>query len=328
MRLEGVHLSFDPRGIAGLHGVDLKPLPGELLAVMGPNGAGKTTLLRLLRGDIAPQKGRVISAERPAWLDNGENPPAAMLVGEWLSSRIKRALTPEQKLQLTRDLADALEFTFQLKLPAGQLSSGLLQRVKIAGALIDHPDLLLLDEPFAHLDAPTRADILAHLRPYLRERQITAVWVTHHTEDALAWADRVAILHCGKWEHVGTPAEVFHRPRTLFSARFLGHTNLVNVGRPSPAQAWQTPFGPWDSQGVASDKTRVVMAIPPHAFHPDPHGPWLGEVTESRFRGHSSLLAVTCHQASWEMEWRGPLPPLKELRFSVDLGQAIGVDCL
>lgn len=333
MRLENIHHSFDSRGIAGLHGVDLRPRAGEIFAVIGPNGAGKTTLLKVLRGQITPQRGSVVEADRCAWLDASFTVPVEANVQEWLVQQIKRSLDDEKKIQLARDLADALEFTFQLKSSAKELSDGLLQRVKLAGVLIDRPDLLLLDEPFSHLDTPTREAVLQVLRPYLRQQEIACVWVTHQREDALAWADRIGLLHFGKWEQLGSPEEVFFRPRSVFSARFLGHENLVTVQRPNPSTHWQTLFGAWDSQGIGLTKNHIVMAIPPHAFELHPQGNFSGQVVKTSFKGHHSQVVVRSQQQEWIIEWSGGaglglLVPGREVRFNVDLDLAIGIDCL
>ena len=121
MRLENIHHSFDSRGIAGLHGVDLKPRAGEIFAIVGPNGAGKTTLLRVLRGDLKPQKGIVVEADRCAWLDSTSLVPLEANVQNWLVEQIRRHIDAEKKIQLARDMADAFEFTFQLKLSVREL---------------------------------------------------------------------------------------------------------------------------------------------------------------------------------------------------------------
>lgn len=333
MRLENIHHSFDSRGIAGLHGVDLKPRAGEIFAIVGPNGAGKTTLLRVLRGDLRPQKGTVVEADRCAWLDSTSLIPHEANVQTWLIEQVHRSMEAEKKLQLARDMADAFEFTFQLKLTARELSDGLLQRVKLAGALIDRPDLLLLDEPFSHLDTPTRESVLAVLKPYLREREIACVWITHQREDALAWSDRMGLLYFGKWEQVGPPEEMFFRPRTVFAARFMGHENLVTVTRPTPASHWQTPLGNWDSQGIGMGKTHLVMAIPPGAFNLDPNGFWSGQVLRTSFKGHHGSVYVRAKEHEWVLQWaQGPglglLTPGREIRFNVNLEHAIGIDCL
>lgn len=333
MRLENIHHSFDSRGIAGLHGVDLKPKSGEMFAIVGPNGAGKTSLLRVLSGQLTPQKGTVHTADKCAWLDSSMNIPSLMNVQEWLIQQIKRSIDSEKKIQLARDMADSFEFTFQLKLTIGELSDGLLQRVKLAGVLIDNPELLLLDEPFSHLDFPTRNAVLTVLKPYLQQREIACVWITHQLDDAYAWADRMGLLYFGKWEQTGTPEDVFYRPRSVFAARFLGHENLVTVTRPNPSVQWQTPFGVWDSKGIGMGKTHLVMCIPPQAFELHPQGNWHGQVVKTSFKGHHGAITVNAKENEWIIEWnQGPGLSLyisgREVRFNANLEHCIGIDCL
>lgn len=333
MRLENIHHSFDSKGIAGLHGVDLKPRAGEIFAIIGPNGAGKTTLLRVMSGQLKPQRGQVTEADRCAWLDASFTVPPKANVQEWLVQQIRRSIEMDRKVQLARDLADAFEFTFQLRASMEELSDGLLQRVKLAGVLIDHPDLLLLDEPFSHLDTPAREAVLTVLKPYLQRQEIACVWVTHQREDALAWSDKLGMLYFGKWEQLGTPEEVFFKPRTVFAARFLGHENLVTVTRPNPSAHWQTPLGTWDSQGTGVGKLHLVMAVPPQAFTLDPNGLWTGQVVKTSFKGHHSTLYLRSKEQEWVVEWSAGYGistylPGREVRFNVNLAHAIGIDCL
>lgn len=327
MRLYDVHLSFDPRGIAGLHGIDLELHSGEVLAVLGPNGAGKTTLLRVLAGTLAPASGKVESQGPVVWLDTTAPLPLQLTTTEWLCSQTRLEHTSEQLIQMTRDLADMLEFIGHLKLPLGQLSQGLLQRVRLAGALMDSPQVLLMDEPFSSMDTPGRADMLELLRHYLRQREVSVVWVTHHPEDALNFADRIALMQHGKFEQIGSPQEMFFAPKSPFAARFWGHPNLCTITRPERSAPWVTPFGAWKSSNDLP-KNQVVMLLPPHALKACADGPFQASIRRRQFHGHHSLLWLQCFDAEWAMTWHGPLPQTQNLRFSVDLAQALLIDCL
>ncbi len=331
MRLERVQVHFDAKGIAGLRGLDLVLRAGEIFAVMGPSGAGKTTLLRVLAGEQSHQ-GRIPEVHRVSFMRGaGDLPESSGTVQQLLMAAIQRPLSDEQKLQAARDLADVFEFTFQLKQRTGELSEGQRQRVRLALALVDNPELLLLDEPFAHLDVPLRESLLSQLHTHLKRGETTTVWVTHHQEDALPWADRIGVLNFGQWEQVGTPEELFWRPRTLVVAQLLGHANLHTITRTDPGTPWQTVFGHWDSAGVARDKTHVVLALPPHAFRLG-SGPWHGEVVRKIFHGHQSRALVRAYGRDWLMHWNGQA--LANVRigeiieFSVDLGTGVGIDCL
>lgn len=332
MRLDNVSLSFDQRGIAGLHDLTLHLKPGEIFGIMGASGAGKTTLLKLLCGTLTPDRGQVTPPERFAHMDMAFLTASPLSLQDWLMSAVKRPLSDEQKLQWARDLADTFEFPMQLKRRLDEVSEGQRQRARLAYALMDAPELLLLDEPFAHLDGPLREELLKLLKTYVKSRGMTVVWVTHMRDEALSLSDRLGILHFGKWEQMGTPAEIFWKPKSLVVAKLLGHQNLVTVSRANPNAHWQTPFGSWDSHGIAAGKTHCVLSLPPHAFQLDPQGPWHGEVMEMRFLGHHSEVLVNLHGQNWHIAH--PRLGLNHTqvsdicRFSVDLSQGVGIDCL
>jgi ABC-type Fe3+/spermidine/putrescine transport system ATPase subunit len=331
MRLENIHVTFDARGIAGLRGIDLALRPGEIFAIMGPSGAGKTTLLRVLAGEQS-HEGRGPDVRRVSFMRGaGDLPVSEQTVLQLLTAAITRPLSDEQKLQAARDLADVFEFTFQLKHPPRDLSEGQRQRVRLALALVDHPELLLLDEPFAHLDAPLRETLLTMLHTHLKRGDTTTVWVTHHLDDALPWADRLGVMNFGRWEQVGTPAELFWRPRTLVVAQLLGHTNLHTITRTATDLPWQTSFGHWNSDGVGTDKTQLVLSLPAHAFQLGP-GPWRGEVRSTNFHGHLSTARVQVGEREWLMRWNGQALANARvgeiIEFSVDLSTGVGIDCL
>ena len=170
--LENVHLKFDSRGIAGLSGVDLVLSEGTITALMGPNGSGKTTLLRILSGELSPDSGTVNTEEEVVFM-RPENFSSSLNVQKYLISRVKAEIEDEKKIQLSRDLADIFEFTFQLRQPIGELSAGQRQKVMLAGELIRNPKLVLLDEPFTHLDPHTRKEIIKSLFEYVRRQNTT-----------------------------------------------------------------------------------------------------------------------------------------------------------
>ena len=332
MRLDHVGLSFDQRGIAGVHDLTMHLTPGEIFGIMGASGAGKTTLLKLLSGALSPDSGKVILPERFAHMDMNSHVSSPLSLQDWLMSAVTRNLSDEQKLQWARDLADTFEFPMQLKRRLDEISEGQRQRARLAYALMDAPELLLLDEPFAHLDGPLREELLKLLKTYVKSRGMTVVWVTHMRDEALSLSDRMGILHFGKWEQTGTPTEIFWRPKSLVVAKLMGHQNLVTVSRANPSEHWQTPFGHWNSQGVAANKTHCVLSLPPQAFRLNEQGPWQGQVLETRFLGHHSELVVSLHGQNWHLAYPGlglnQLQVSDICRFSVDLSQGVGIDCL
>jgi ABC-type Fe3+/spermidine/putrescine transport system ATPase subunit len=224
---------------------ELTVAQGERLAVLGPNGAGKTTLLRLLAAVEAPTSGRV--------LVDGDD-PARLRGRELLALRRRTSYLPQQPALLTgtvrrnvelplawrklgraaqRDRAmaalDRLGVAHLAGRRAQMLSGGEAQRVALARALVTGPDVLLLDEPAAALDADARAGFLADVAHALADRRTTVVHVTHRAEEAMRLADRVAVLVDGRLRQVGTPADVLHAPVDATVARLAGYENVVAV---------------------------------------------------------------------------------------------------
>ena len=186
-----------------LDGVSLEARPDEVLAVLGPSGCGKSTLLRVLAGFEAPSAGRVLLDGRPVTGPSPERGMVAQAGGlfPWLTLRDNLAFGPRAQGRPADDVRavvdDVLEATgltgFERALPK-QLSGGMRQRAAIAQVLANRPPVLLLDEPFGALDAPTRLRRHEWLRALLAERPTTTLLVTHDVEEALLLGDRLALL--------------------------------------------------------------------------------------------------------------------------------------
>jgi tungstate transport system ATP-binding protein len=232
------------RRYAGRDALDvpaLDVLTGETLAVIGPNGAGKSTLLRLLGLLERPDAGTVLVAGRPV------DARAA------LAERRRMATVFQEPLLAEGSVADNVALGLRFRgvpaaaaaprierwlerlgvealatRPAYTLSGGEAQRVALARALVLEPEVLLLDEPFSSLDTPTRAALLTDLGAILRADRTTTVLVTHERGEALALADRVAVLMDGRLRQVDETARVFYAPVSEEVARFVGVETLVS----------------------------------------------------------------------------------------------------
>lgn len=264
--LENVRLRFDSRGIAGLSGVSFSLKEGTVTSLLGPNGSGKTTLLKILSGELKPDEGKVTSEETALFIRDLEVSPE-LNVQKYLISRASPDIDPEKKIQLARDLADIFEFTFQLRQNVGQLSAGQKQKVYLAGELIAHPRLILLDEPFTHLDPHTRKDILSALFRYIRRQNLTLLWVTHDVNEAARFSDRMILLQHGKVEQEGTPEDLLSSPKNIFAAQFMGYSNFFPVKK--SGDFWETPWGKekFSSAPPAED---AILVVPDLAWEIDP----------------------------------------------------------
>lgn len=236
LKLEQLSKQFPtPHGnrTIAVNDLSLTALPGELLAIVGPSGCGKTTTLRLIAGLETPDHGTIELAGRLVTALPPQERDVAMVfqrdalyphltVAENLAFGLTlRGVGRSEIRQRVGELAAKLGLTQLLAHQPGALSGGERQRVAIGRALIRKPSLLLLDEPFAHLDAPLRRELRRELLRLQRDQQLTTLLVTHDQSEALALGHRVAVMNTGRVEQIGTPTELRERPATEFVRTFL-----------------------------------------------------------------------------------------------------------
>jgi iron(III) transport system ATP-binding protein len=220
-------------------GIDLLIEPGELFFLLGPSGCGKTTLLRCIAGFNLPDSGRLFLGDREVTHTPPHQRDTGMVFQSYalwphLSVRENVAFGLEMRkvgrAEAGRRVEEALaavKMTERADYKPTQLSGGQQQRVALARALVIKPQALLLDEPLSNLDAKLRLDMRAEIRRICKEAGITALYVTHDQKEALSIADRMAILEGGVIRQLGTPQEVYLRPRSRFVAHFMGETNFL-----------------------------------------------------------------------------------------------------
>ena len=239
IRLEGVAKRFGQT--AAVDEVSLEVNEGEFFALLGPSGCGKTTLLRLLAGFETPSAGRILIDGE----DVGSTPPNRrpvnmvfqsyavfphMSVADNVGYGLRMDRVPEADLRRRVDEALALVQLDDLGArKPHQISGGQLQRVALARALIKRPRVLLLDEPLSALDAKLREQMRFELAQLQEKVGITFVMVTHDQSEALALADRAAVMDKGRVLQVATPASLYERPANRFVADFIGQVNLFEA---------------------------------------------------------------------------------------------------
>jgi putative spermidine/putrescine transport system ATP-binding protein len=224
-----------------LDGLDLALRPGELLALLGPSGCGKTTALRLLAGFDTPTAGQVLIGGRDvtgvpaAKRDTGMVFQAyslfpTMTAAENVAFGLRmRKVGAAERARRAAELLEVVGLGDRGGSYPHEMSGGQQQRVALARALAVSPSVLLLDEPLSALDARVRVQLRDEIRRVQLAEGITTLFVTHDQSEALAVADRVAVLNAGRLEQVGTPQEVYASPATDFVAEFVGVTNHVPV---------------------------------------------------------------------------------------------------
>jgi putative spermidine/putrescine transport system ATP-binding protein len=220
--------------------VELEIKDGEFFSMLGPSGSGKTTCLRMIAGFDRPTSGQIIlygqdvsnlpPYERPVntvFQDYALFPH--MTIDENIGYGLMiKGVSKTEREKLVEEMLDLVRLPgFGHRKPS-QLSGGQRQRVALARALINHPKVLLLDEPLGALDLKLRQQMQVELKNIQREVGITFIFVTHDQEEALTMSDRIAVFNEGKVEQVGSPAEVYEHPTTPFVAGFVGTSNLVS----------------------------------------------------------------------------------------------------
>ncbi len=228
------------REVRAVDGVSLEVGSGEFFSLLGPSGCGKTTTLRMIGGFELPTGGRVLLRGRDATADPPDKRPVNMVFQNYalfphldvvdnVAFGLKRKGVA--RVETARRVGEALELVhltgYERRRP-NQLSGGEQQRVALARALVNRPHVLLLDEPLGALDLKLRRQLQVELKRIQAEVGITFVYVTHDQEEALSMSDRIAVMHAGKVEQLGTPEELYERPTTRFVAGFIGSTNLLH----------------------------------------------------------------------------------------------------
>lgn len=238
--LRGLSRYFSEDAIA-LDDVDLDIHAGEFFTLLGPSGCGKTTLLRILAGLEQPDQGVVVIGGQ----DVTDTPPHKRSVNTVFQSYALfphltvrdniafglcvRGVSKAEQRRRVEDIAHRMQLDALLERRIHQLSGGQRQRIALARALINEPDVLLLDEPLSALDAGLRTDLQVELKRLQQTLGMTFVFVTHDQAEAMVMSDRIALLNGGKLQQVGTPAEIYEYPINRFVARFIGHDNVFRI---------------------------------------------------------------------------------------------------
>ncbi|MFL1874832.1 sulfate/molybdate ABC transporter ATP-binding protein, partial [Hansschlegelia beijingensis] len=228
-----------------LNGVTLDIRSGELIALLGPSGSGKTTLLRAIAGLEFPDGGQILFGDKDASRKTVQERNVGFVFQSYalfrhmkvfdniaFGLRVRERSRRPSETEIRRrvlELLDLVQLTgLEGRYPA-QLSGGQRQRVALARALAIEPQVLLLDEPFGALDAQVRKELRRWLRKIHDETGHTTVFVTHDQDEAMELADRVAVLHKGDLQQVGTPDEVYDQPATPFVYGFIGESTALPV---------------------------------------------------------------------------------------------------
>ncbi|MFI6500810.1 ABC transporter ATP-binding protein [Nonomuraea typhae] len=302
-----------PGGVRALDAVDLTIADGEFFALLGPSGCGKTTLLRTIAGLETATSGSVAVGGRDVTSLQPGARDLAMVFQDYAlfphmdvtdniayPLRIKKVAKGARAAK-AREVGERLGLAQLMDRRPGQLSGGQQQRVALARVMATQAQAFLFDEPLSNLDARLRLEARTFLKKLQRELGVTTVFVTHDQAEALAMADRMAVMEAGRIRQIGTPAEVFQRPASTFVASFIGSTpmNLLDatVRGDSLEVSGCKVAVPSSAAGLLTDGEEIVYGVRPEymAYSAEPADGALGgmvSIVENLGASHLVTLEV------------------------------------
>ncbi|NLJ80194.1 MAG: ABC transporter ATP-binding protein [Firmicutes bacterium] len=245
IRLENISKIFYDRSrnaeVQAIRPLTLEIKPGQLTTFLGPSGCGKTTLLRLVAGFEEPTTGKIIigGLDQTNIMANKRDigfvfqnyalfPHMTIYDNVSYGLKLKR-LSPSKVKEAVGDVLEIVGLSGMEKRFPNQISGGEQQRVALARVIVTRPRVLLFDEPLSNLDAKRRIQVRMEIKELQQMLSITSLYVTHDQEEALAISDQIVVMNKGTIEQVGTPQEIYSRPKTVFVANFVGKTNVWAV---------------------------------------------------------------------------------------------------
>jgi ABC-type Fe3+/spermidine/putrescine transport system ATPase subunit len=305
LRIDSVGKSFGSQRVLETISLDIER--GEFLTLLGESGSGKTTLLRIIAGFEEATAGQIVlEGERLDTRPPHRRPIHTVFQSYALfphmtvfdnvaySLRVRGTARTETQSRVEAALAKVRMERFSAHFPR-QISGGQKQRVALARALVNQPKLLLLDEPLSALDANLRVEMQRELKLLQQDLGITFLFVTHDQSEALAISDRIVLLHRGRIEQCGSPREIYAKPQTVYSATFLGKSNLVHgivSNRIADCQIFSLPVDLPDGP--------VVFSLRPEAITLATSSPSYGtiefaaQVIAEQFHGPNTLITLRC----------------------------------
>jgi putrescine transport system ATP-binding protein len=290
--------------VVALDGVSIDVGAGEFFALLGPSGCGKTTLMRSIAGFETPDSGKLtLGGEDLAGVPPYRRPVNMMFqsyalfphlnVFENVAFGLRRKGEAEDAIRAR--VSELLEMTQLAPFGArriNELSGGQRQRVALARALAPRPALLLLDEPLGALDRKLREETQFQLKEIQRKTQTSFVIVTHDQDEALALADRIAVMRAGKVEQIASPMEIYEKPATRFVAGFVGETNFIDGV--IDGAAFVASFARLQRADCAlASGSRATLSVRPERIEVSRDGEGIvGRVEDYVFRGEYTLLRV------------------------------------
>ena len=306
-------------GVPAVAGINLTIQSGELMALLGPSGCGKTTTLRLIAGLLEPTRGDLLFNGRSVLNTPPEKRGAVMVFQDYplfpfmsvgdnvaFGLKIKKLKSPEISERVDQALTRVHLAGYEDRWP-DELSGGQRQRVALARALVLNPRVLLLDEPLSNLETGLREEIRSVIQNLVKKSAITTLFVTHDQSEAIAIADRIALLKDGRIRQIGSPRAIFENPADENVADFFGSSNIFH-GIKSGVTV-DTPIGPLNINRMDIPDGDVLVSIRPEAFEIGSNGgnSLPGVVLDYQYRG----IVAQCKCKINDVELNVFIPPFK-----------------
>ena len=299
IRIENLRKEYDAKTVA-LDDIDLVFEDSTFVALLGPSGCGKTTTLNCIAGLLEPTSGKIFFGDKDVTQLQPKDRNIGMVFQSYaLYPHLKvidniafplkqKGMKKAERYEKARKIAEMLQIEYLLDRKPTQLSGGQQQRVSMARALVKEPDVLLLDEPMSNLDARLKIEIRDEIRRVQQETGITSIIVTHDQEEAMAIADKIAILDNGRIQQYDTPEHLYHYPANLFVAKFMGNPPMNFI-----------------DAALSADGTRVEGAgfsLPLEQHMAQGGKKFAGHAVKVGVRSH--LMAVHTEKVTQSMEMR------------------------
>ena len=328
--LKNIVVDFDGEPI--LTGLSLDIHDKEFVTLLGPSGCGKTTTLRVIGGFVEPRSGNVFFAGR----DITRLPPYKRQVNTVFQ---KYALFPHlnvfenvafglrlQKLDEKEIRSRCLEMLELVGLKGYErrntaaLSGGQQQRVAIARALVNHPKVLLLDEPLGALDLKLRKDMQIELKRIQQQVGITFIYVTHDQEEALTMSDTIVVMDKGSIQQIGTPEDIYNEPKNAFVADFIGESNIIDgiMVRDKCVKMYGREFACLDGGFAENEPVDVVIRPEDIDIVPVEQGQLTGTVTSVTFKGMQYDIIVDFRGFKWLIQTTDHCPEGERIGIKID----------
>lgn len=300
-------------GCLALDDVSLEIHEGEFMTLLGASGSGKTTLLNAIAGTVVPDSG---SIEIGGLTMDGVEPRKRglgmvfqsyalvphMTVAENIAFPLKIRRIPAREIERrVQSILEVVQLGALAKRKPRELSGGQQQRVAIARCLVYEPPVILMDEPLGALDKKLRDQLQREIRRIHRETRVTIIYVTHDQEEALFLSDRICLMRSGRIEQLGTPQDLYHRPKNVFVADFLGESNLLRC-TPGPDSTATVVGGQCILLAAGRDEDRPTPAGARLLIRPDRlefmdspregHNVLQGRISEVTFVGEVSRVTL------------------------------------